>query len=232
MRKALILALMGLLAGGPVFGGTALKDGDVRRIITDHIHASMPWPKDDVRVTFLETATTVPYASDLRCEVRERVNEPYIGDTVFSLRFTRGGDFVAERTVRVRIEVAFPVVVTTRAVAAGTVLAGDDLKVIKRWFMREPVNTLSSVEEVLGRKVVAAVRPNFEITRNMLREVPVVKKGELVRMVLSRGPLSITAMGQSQEDGTLGATVRVKNVTSQRVVYARVVSDSLVQVDF
>jgi flagella basal body P-ring formation protein FlgA len=66
----------------------------------------------------------------------------------------------------------------------------------------------------------------------MLRDVPLVKRGRLVKMFLSNGLINISTVGQIQEDGAMGSLVRVKNMTSQRVVYARVVGDSLVQVDF
>ena len=84
----------------------------------------------------------------------------------------------------------------------------------------------------MGKRVASSIRPNHEITRTMLREVPLVKKGRVVKMVLNNGTINITTLGQIQEDGGMGSSVRVKNISSQRIVYARVVGESLVQVDF
>jgi flagella basal body P-ring formation protein FlgA len=66
----------------------------------------------------------------------------------------------------------------------------------------------------------------------MLRDVPLVKKGRMAKLILNNGLIHIATVAQIQEDGALGSFVKVKNVSSQRVVNARVVGDGLVQVDF
>jgi flagellar basal body P-ring formation protein FlgA len=106
------------------------------------------------------------------------------------------------------------------------------VRVVKRWLIREPQQTIASREEAVEKRIISAVRPNQEITRTMLRDVPLIKKGRMVKMVLNNGFITITTVGQTQEDGGMGSSVRVKNVSSERIVYARVVGDSLVQVDF
>jgi flagellar basal body P-ring formation protein FlgA len=122
--------------------------------------------------------------------------------------------------------------VSTRALAADTVISSADVRTVKRWLIREPQQTIASREEALEKRIISAVRPNQEITRTMLRDVPLIKKGRMVKMVLNNGFITITTVGQTQEDGGMGSSVRVKNVSSERIVYARVVGDSLVQVDF
>jgi flagella basal body P-ring formation protein FlgA len=112
------------------------------------------------------------------------------------------------------------------------VIGPDDVRVVKRWLTREPQQVITSVEEAVGKRISSSVRPNRDITRTMLRDVPLVKRGRLVKMFLNNGFINIATVGQIQEDGAMGSLVRVKNMTSQRIVYARVVGDSLVQVDF
>jgi len=218
----------------PTDGSAAvLKEGTIRKIVAEHIQRHMPWEPEDVRMIFLTGCNDIVVpAPDYTYDVHERPNEPYIGEAAFTLKLYRDGIFLLERTVRVRMEVAFDVLVSTRALAANTVIRPEDVKVVQRWVTREPQQSLASLEEALERRVVSSIRPNHAITRTMLREVPLVKKGGMVKMILTNGLIYITTMGQIQEDGGMGSTVRVKNITSQRIVYARVVGDSVVQVDF
>ena len=44
--------------------------------------------------------------------------------------------------------------------------------------------------------------------------------------------MRIVTVGLSEEDGVAGNIVRVKNITSNKIIYARVLSDSMVELDF
>ena len=210
-----------------------LKEGAIRQIVVEHIQRNMPWERENVRITFLGGCNDIVIpASGYTYDVQERPNEPYIGESVVILKLYQGSVFLLERSVRVRMEVAFDVLVSSRALQVDTVIGPDDVRVVKRWLTREPQRTIATREEALEKRVVSSIRPNHEITRTMLREVPLVKKGRVVKMVLNNGSINITTLGQIQEDGGMGSSVRVKNISSQRIVYARVIGESLVQVDF
>ncbi|MHB8910360.1 MAG: flagellar basal body P-ring formation chaperone FlgA [Syntrophales bacterium] len=210
-----------------------LREGAIREIVSSHVQRHMPWDREDAHITFLDGLKDIAVtAPEYTCEVEERPNEPYIGDSVVTLKLYHKGVFLLERSIRVRIEVVFDILVSTRALTVDTVIGSDDVRVVKRWLTREPQQVLTSTEEAVGKKISSSIRPNRDITRSMLRDVPLVKRGRLVKMFLSNGLINISTVGQIQEDGAMGSLVRVKNMTSQRVVYARVVGESLVQVDF
>jgi len=44
--------------------------------------------------------------------------------------------------------------------------------------------------------------------------------------------MQIVTVGLSEEDGVAGNIVRVKNITSNKTIYARVLSDSVVGIEF
>ncbi len=210
-----------------------LREEAIREIIASHIQRHMPWDREETHLTFLDGCKDIVVsAPGYNYEIEERPNEPYIGDSVVILKMYHKGVFLLERSVRVRIEVAFDILVSTRALTVDTVIGRDDVRVVKRWLTREPHQVITSVDEALGKRISSSVRPNRDITRTMLREVPLVKRGGLVKMFLTNGSINIATVGQMQEDGAMGSLVRVKNMTSQRVVHARVVGDSLVQVEF
>lgn len=59
---------------------------------------------------------------------------------------------------------------------------------------------------------------------------PVVRSGERVTMVVRSGGLSVTAVGEAQQPGAVGQTVRVLNVDSRKVVTGRVSGPGTVDV--
>lgn len=210
-----------------------LGESAIKEIVAEHIQRQMSWDQEDMRITFLGGCKDIVVSTPAYTyEVQTQTNEPFIGESSIILKLYHNGVFLVERAVRVKMEVAFDVLVSTRALAMDTVIGPDDIRLVKRWLSREPQQAITSAEEALDKRISSAVRPNRDITRNMLRDVPLVKKGRMAKMVLNSGSIQIATVGQIQEDGMLGSLVRVKNITSQRIVYARVVGDSLVQVDF
>jgi len=132
----------------------------------------------------------------------------------------------------VTLWVRMDVVVSTKSLSSGTVLGAGDVKILQKWYDAVPQNRLSDLKEAVGKKLTVSVNPHMEITKNVLKDCPIVRRNQPVRIVLDNGVLCITASGVSQEDGILGDVVRVQNTTSKRVIHARVTGDALVAVDF
>ena len=225
-----ILILAGLASACNAAG---IGEQEIKQAVRSHIEENAPWPKDRVRVEYLaaipEAVLTVGASS---CQVRSRAGESYIGRTAFTVRFSRGDTFVREETIRVRIEVLTDVVVTTGGIARDALIDQGDVTVKKKWLDTVTSGVVTDLAEVVGKKAAMRINAGTEITRNMLRSVPVVKKGEVVRIVLESGPMTISAVGLCQEDGGQGDLIRVENTSSRKVIFARVTGRSTVKVDF
>jgi flagella basal body P-ring formation protein FlgA len=111
-------------------------------------------------------------------------------------------------------------------------ITAEDICVIKKWVKCLPDKIATVPDEVIGKALTVNIRQNNEIARNVLKEPRLVKKGNVVQILLDNGEFTITTMGISQENGISEALIRVKNVSSNKIIYARVVNDSLVKVDF
>ena len=59
-----------------------------------------------------------------------------------------------------------------------------------------------------------------------------VKPRDLVKIVARLGGLSVTALGEAQQEGREGDRIRVRNVDSKKEVVGRVIGRGLVDVDF
>ena len=54
----------------------------------------------------------------------------------------------------------------------------------------------------------------------------------MVRIVLENKTMSVHTIGLTEEDGANGQMIRVQNISSKKIVYARVESASVVRVEF
>lgn len=201
--------------------------------IRDYIEANMPWPPGTVQVDFLsKEPESIPRNRDVVLRVEPAGNQDFIGDMAFLVKSFKGGNLLRTESVRTRIEVQRDVVIAARGLPAGTVLAESDVRTVRRWVRRIHPHSLDSMEETAGKRLTIQVAAGAEILASMLKDIPLVRKGKMVKMVFDNGPMQIVTVGLSEEDGAAGNIVRVKNITSNRVIYARVMSESLVKIGF
>jgi flagella basal body P-ring formation protein FlgA len=203
------------------------------KAISEHIEKNMPWPADSARIELLsQLSAIVADKVGLSFKVSSRSRDEYLGDTSFTVRIFQNNVFFKEETVRVRIEVLREFVVSTNNLGRDALITTNDISLQKKWVRAIPFNAISALEDATGKIMCVSIRPNTEITRNMLKELMPVKKGKMVHITLDNGVMKIMAMGLSEEDGAEGAIVKVRNITSSKTIYARVIGQSKVKVDF
>ncbi|RZB34938.1 MAG: flagella basal body P-ring formation protein FlgA [Desulfobacteraceae bacterium Eth-SRB1] len=210
-----------------------IKGETIKAHVRTYIEKNMPWPKSAVRVEFPGRVSDLKLTGGkITFRVLSRRNEDFIGNSSFTVRCYENGEFLNGKTVRARIEVAMDVVVSTKSLRRNVRINRDDVRLVKRWFNRLPSNIISNPYAVVGMKLRTNVKPNAEIAGNMVRSIPMVKRGKPVRIVFENGPMRITTIGLSEQDGMHGELIKVRNVSSKKVIYARVTGNSLVKVIF
>ncbi|HTZ40568.1 MAG TPA: flagellar basal body P-ring formation chaperone FlgA [Syntrophales bacterium] len=228
-----ILLLLVFTGLGSVCHAENIGEKEIKGAVRNHIETNAPWAKDRIRVEFLSAIPSVVIpAEQATYQVRSRAGESYIGQTSLTIRFCKGDSFVREETIRVRIEVLTDVVVSTNGINRDAVIGPNDVTLTKKWLDTVTTAVVTDLNEVVGKKATVRMNPGTAITKQMFRSVPVVKKGEVVRIILESGPMMISAVGLCQEDGGRGDLIRVQNVESKNVIFARVMGQSLVKVDF
>jgi len=233
-KWAFILSLLvAVILGTAAAGSTASISGEtLQAAVQAHVEKNSPWPKGRIKVEFLESVPDVDVPSEkVTIRIKGRANEDFIGQTSFTASL-RGTKPLREEHVKATLWVLMDVVVSTKSLSSGTVLGAGDVKILQKWYDAVPQNRISDLKEVIGKKLSVSVNPHMEITKNVLKDCPIVRRNQPVRIILDNGTLCITASGVSQEDGILGEGVRVQNTASKRVIHARVKGNALVAVDF
>jgi flagellar basal body P-ring formation protein FlgA len=214
--------------------GQKLDQEKLNNAIKEYIEKSMPWPAGAMRFEVLSRLPDDVFmpAGKFSWRVASKSDEGFIGDVNLLLKLYVNGIIFREDNVRVRIEVTREFVVSSKVLTKDTLIKSGDVSLQKKWVRSIPINTVSNLEDVIGKTISISIRPNAEITRNMLKEALAVKRGKLVQVLLDNGALSITSTGLSEEDGVEGSLIKVRNLSSNKTIYARVVGDAKVRVDF
>lgn len=93
---------------------------------------------------------------------------------------------------------------------------------------QDPLVSLKSVTNMRARRNIAK---NRVLTKADIELKPVVKSYSDVHIIYVSGLCRITAEGKALQDGQTGELIRVKNKSSGKIVFARIVDKNLVQVD-
>ena len=143
-------------------------------------------------------------------------------------------DGVEARKVRISgwVDVFESVVCVSRNIKRGEILQEDDLYLSRKNISRLPSNTLTEKGKAIGLMVKHQIKAETPLKEWMLERAPIVKRGDMVTILAESGALRASVPGKILEKGYKGKLVRVQNTMSRRKIYAKVINDATVMVDF
>ena len=87
---------------------------------------------------------------------------------------------------------------------------------------------LKSVAELKGRQFRKNGRPGAIVTAEMIEKIPDVEPGDNVTINYHNGALTLSAEGKALSRGVIGETVRVRNLSSRKVITATITGAGVV----
>lgn len=152
---------------------------------------------------------------------------PYVATVTAS-----GGRVLRKFSGGVRLDREARGVQVTRVIRRGEQIAEADVKSMTGRLSELDRGAVDDSSALVGSVAKQELRPGRWVTDQMTEVPKIVKRGQAVTLKLARGPISIVTSGITSEPGARGQVIKVKNVQSNREVYARVVSSDEVQVIF
>ncbi|MCB1749220.1 MAG: flagellar basal body P-ring formation protein FlgA [Gammaproteobacteria bacterium] len=122
------------------------------------------------------------------------------------------------------------VVVTTRPVARGQVLAPTDLALARRRVDGARADFLAGLNEAAGQVTRRSLAAGAVVGANQLERPRLVRRGDHVMLSSGHGGINVSVKGEALADGGAGERIRVRNLSSERVVEGIVNADGVVVV--
>ncbi len=129
-----------------------------------------------------------------------------------------------------RYETLTEVPVLKTKMRQGDIIAKDDVEFIDYPEDKIRQDTASSAAQLIGMTPGRSISPGRPVRMAELQEPFVIQKNKQVEMRFNTTALLISALGESLEPGAVGQYIRVRNLDSNNIVHARVVSADLVEV--
>lgn len=210
--------------------GVAITADRIQGIITEYLSDTLKnVVKADIR--FIPNSLPLPFTvpkGDLTCDVIPS-NPKILSSSSFSMIFKVDGKVVKNMSVRGKIEALAQVVVAAEPLKKGLILQPQHLAVAAM-DIGEMANPELDSQGLLGLQLTKAVAKGAPVFGSMVETLPVIKRGQKVKMVIEAGSLHLTATGFAHSDGKLDQIIKVQNIESNKMLQGRVSGPGVVEV--
>ncbi len=171
-------------------------------------------------------------AGSVEYRVINEKHADYSGRMAVYVDFTVDACFHKKIRALVDIERLGNVVVTSRPLGRHKIITRDDLAVQRVDISKLSVNVISEPDRVIGRRTKRSIDPSTILRTDLVELPPIVKRGDVVTIIAESGALRVTALGKIKKRGHRGERLKVMNLDTKKVIYARVIDSSTVRVTF
>ena len=133
--------------------------------------------------------------------------------------------------VPAQVRIFRPVVLVKTALRRDSIIGAGDVALVEQDVSLLNRGYVTEVEQVIGRKLTRATRTDQVLTPAMLQLAEAVRRGDQVVISARSGGINVRMQGEALSGGTLGQQISVRNLTSQRVIRARVAGPGQVEVE-
>ncbi len=205
----------------------------VRQAVKSYISSQSPWTAGQIKIRKIRMNHPVHLPpGEMHIQVQAPKHTDWLGAIPFSVKFLVKGQVVSKLTVPATIEVWSDVLLAAKPLGRGQPVTPDSIKMVRMNLSRAPANAILSKEQALGRRVNRSIAANSILRDDQIEMPPVVKRGDLVQVVAQSQAMMISIKGVAKQDGARGDRIRVENMRSKRIIYAQVLDNQTVQVDF
>ena len=185
----------------------------------------------DHKVSFVPKSLPLPFMlpkGKLDIEVIPS-NPSILKSSRFSLICRVEGKVQKNISIQGELRALAPVVIAVDSLRRGTILTPSNTrKVVKD--LTEHDAPCTDQRLILGKRLKRSVRAQAVINASDVEIPPMIKRGQIVKIIFYQGSLYLTATGIAGTDGKLNQVIRVRNANSNKLIQGRVTAPGIVEV--
>ena len=199
--------------------------------VTSYIFQNAPWEDEQINVrpiSFKQDLRLPPGKVTLNVSTSKHSN--WCGSERFTVSVMVDQETVKQIRLSAFIEVWGTVVLTTRPLGRGQPIGPDDVALKKMDLASAPVNAVVDKNYAIGSIVRRSIAINSVLRSDQIELPPLIRKGDVVEVVVEARNLRITTKAVAQENGSLGERIVLLNLNSKKKIFAQVVDNRTVKV--
>lgn len=203
---------------------------ELKRSFLEHVIVRKGWPENSFLVKAPKNLEDMPAPvgeNELRIETS--LDEDFVGSVLARVQVITDGKPYRIFSRRFNIERYVEALGAVRKIQRGQAVNASDVKIQKVEQSRLKDNSLTDPGQAIGLLAVNTIHPGRILNADMLREAPVVQKGEYASIMWEGEGFHIMARGLVLEDGADNEIIRVR-LPTRKIVKARVLDSKTLQV--
>lgn len=130
------------------------------------------------------------------------------------------------------VDVFDSVVCVARNLKRGEIITKEDVYLARKNVSHITQNVITDTSKAVGLTIKHNAKVDTCLKEWMVEESPIVERGDVVTILAESAGLRVTAPGKVLRKGYLGEMVKIQNLMSNKEIYAKVVNNSTVKVDY
>ncbi len=183
------------------------------------------------KIQFVPRSLPLPFIlPDGEVSVEVLPSDPSIlGSSRFALIFKVNGKVKKNMSVSGKIEALAHVAIAVTPIKKGSILRPKQIamQLLDIAQFRSPC---LDPREILGKRAKRTIKAGSIIEHYKVEFPPLVKKGQLVKIMLKYRDMFISASGIARMNGKKNEIIRVQNSSSKKLIYCRVIAPGIVEV--
>jgi flagellar basal body P-ring formation protein FlgA len=204
-----------------------------RRIFNQYVCNSLGKDSEDAILSRFKVAANGPFpAGVLTFQIFQKSKGTPMGHVRLITIVSVDGIPRGEVALSGWVDVFGPVLCLARSMNKGEVIEKGDVYLARKNISRMPSNVLTDKNMAIGWVLKNNLNQNDSLKEWMLKQNPTLQRGDRVTILAAVGGLKITVPGRTLAKGFVGDFIRVQNTMSRKNIYARIINNTTVEVDF
>ncbi len=176
--------------------------------------------KVSASITGRSDDTLFSHAQPLSVEIRGLSFDKNTSRWQASLMFLSDGQVISAMPVGGRYDEVMSVPVLKRQVRPGDVIQEADLEIRDFSLSRTRSDTIADAAALVGKSPVRSISAGRPIREQEIAQPALIRKNDIIQVDYRSPGVSISTTAQALEDGSLGSTINVRNLSSKKLVRA------------
>lgn len=114
----------------------------------------------------------------------------------------------------------------------GTLIQNSDIEFSLKKYSQLKRGYYGSAKLLKNMEAKRNIKAGQVLNPNLLKAQKLVLRGQHITIIAQSGSLNLRAKGKALMDGQQGQTIKVSNLSSKKLIYARVISAGVVKINF
>jgi flagellar basal body P-ring formation protein FlgA len=198
--------------------------------IEQQLRAGMPGDGNEYLITIPAFASSLPSVYD-SLKVEPLGDARPLGSCWVKVYFFKDNGIFQTANLNLQINLFQKVLVARESIKQGQDLTPELFDVARREVTSLADPPIVSPRELDGKSATRAMAAGKTLTQSFMQKQEIVKRGDMVSIEYVSGSIKITASGEAKESGCQGETIKVKNMSSSKIISAVVQDDKTVKIN-